>query len=78
MVSTGGEKALGILENIRMVGNDILKVRVYQGCINYLNGMELEMMQEWIFLSKFSMQWELMIFGDPVVMPWNLYLCPSC
>jgi len=24
------------------------------------------------------MQWELMILGEPVVMPWNLYFCPFC
>jgi hypothetical protein len=24
------------------------------------------------------MRWELMISGESVVMPWNLYFCPSC
>ena len=41
MVFAGGGKALGSLENNGMVGKDSLKVRVYWGCLNYLNGMEL-------------------------------------
>jgi hypothetical protein len=41
MVFAGGGKALGILENNGMVGNDSLKVGVYRGCLNCLNGMEL-------------------------------------
>jgi hypothetical protein len=41
MVSMGGGEALGSLENSGMVGKDSLKVELYQGCLNCLNGMEL-------------------------------------
>jgi hypothetical protein len=41
LVSMGGGKALGTLENSGMSGKDRLKVRVYRGCLNYLNGMKL-------------------------------------
>jgi hypothetical protein len=41
MVSTRGGKALGSLENSVMAGKYHLKVGVYRGCLNYLNGMEL-------------------------------------
>jgi hypothetical protein len=39
--------------------------------------MEMENDAIMTFLSNFSMQWELMIYEEPVVIPWNLYGCPS-
>ena len=42
MVSAGGGKALGSLENSGMAGKDRLKVGVYRGCLKLLNRMELE------------------------------------
>jgi hypothetical protein len=41
IVYVGGGKALGIFENSGMEGKDHLEIRVYQGCFNFLNGMEL-------------------------------------
>jgi len=49
MVSVGVGKALGSLENSGMVGKDSLKVRVCQGCLKLLNGMEFEKNERTIF-----------------------------
>jgi hypothetical protein len=39
-VDKRGGKALGSLENSGMEEKDSLKVGVYWGCLNFLNGME--------------------------------------
>jgi hypothetical protein len=55
-----------------------LEVKMHKGCLNCLNGIELGNISKISFLRIFSFQWERMISGDPIVIPWNLYCWLSC
>jgi hypothetical protein len=73
----GRGKAMGGVKNSLVSGDYRLEVRMHRGCLNGLNRMELGNNARMTFFSSFSIRWELMISGEPVVMPWNLYCCPS-
>jgi hypothetical protein len=64
-------------KNHLMFREDGLEVLRHKGCLNELYGMELENNSRMTFLNRFSMRWELMISGEPKMMPWNLYCWPS-
>jgi hypothetical protein len=77
MNNTGRREFLGSRKNHFMFREDGLEVLRHKGCLSGLDGMELGNNARMTFLSICSMRWELMISGEPKVMPWNLYCFPS-
>jgi len=73
----GRGKSMGSVKKKLVLGEYSLEVGAHKGCLNFLNGMELGNNYIITLFSRFSIQWVLMISGDPIVMPWNLYCCPS-
>jgi hypothetical protein len=73
MSATERGKSLGIVKNKLVFREERLDIGMNSrgGDLNCLNGMELGNNERMIFLSSFSIWWELMISKEPVVMPWN-------
>jgi hypothetical protein len=77
MNTTGRQESLGSGKYQLMFREDGLEVLRHRGCLSCLYGMELGNNARMTFFSIFSMRWELMISGEPMVIPWNLYFWPS-
>jgi hypothetical protein len=77
MDAAGRGNSMGSVKHIFLLEEYKLEARMHIGCLNGLDGMELGNNDIITFFSRFSIQWVLMISGDPIVMPWNLYCCPS-
>ena len=72
MESMGRGEFFGDGKNNLVAREDRLEVGMHRRCLNNMNGVKLGCNSQMTLLRRFSMQWELMILGEPVVIPWNL------
>jgi hypothetical protein len=73
MNTTGRREALGSLKDQLMFIKDGLDVLQYRGSLCCFCGMEFGDNNRMTLFEQLFMRWELMISGEPTVIPWNIY-----
>jgi GH43 family beta-xylosidase len=73
MNTTGRREALGSGKDQLMFRKNGLEVLRYRGSLYCLCGMELGDNNRMTLFEQIFMRWELMISGEPTVIPWNIY-----